>query len=88
MRPKARGRSLIAVSLIHDDPAGRASYAAVARWALEVWRATGHDPAALSLPTLITAHDSSRASALEATWRTAKGPNAIAHLELAWLRWS
>ena len=87
-RPKSRGRSLTAVSLTHADPAGRASYAAAARWALEVWRASGHGHTAHSLPTLIAAHDACLPAALIATWPTAKGLVAIAQLEPARSKWS
>ena len=81
-RPKARGRSLTAVSLIHHDPAGRASYAASSCWTLESWRAVAHDPDALSTPSLTSAYYCTRAEVLSATWRTARGPVAVACLEL------
>ena len=75
LRPKARGRSLTAVSLIHGDPAGRPGYAASARWALEARRAAAHDADALGTPYLTHAHYATRADAVPSSGRTAKGPS-------------
>ena len=87
LRPKAQGRSLTAVSLLHGDPAGRVGYTAAARWALEAWGTVAHDPDAISLPHIASAYYSTRAEARSATWRTARGPIAVAALELQRLGW-
>ena len=82
MRPEAKGRSLTAVSLLHGDPAGQPGYAAASRWPLEAWRYAAHEPDVLSTPYLVNAFYTARPDALAATWRTAKGPIAAAHLAL------
>ena len=86
-RPKARGHSLTTVILLHGGPAGRASYAAAARWALEAWRATAHDTEARSLPYGTNAYDLTRPEARAASWRTARGPISMANLELRRIGW-
>ena len=88
MRPRAKGRSLTAVSLIHGDPAGRPGYSAASRWALGAWRSAERDADVLSIPYLVNAFHTRLPDALAATWRTAKGPIAIAHLELARVGWT
>ena len=69
------------------DPAGRPGCAASVRWALEAWRAAAHDADVLSTPYLANAYYATRADALSACWRTAKGPIAVAHLELRRIGW-
>ena len=87
MRPRARGRSLSAVSLLHSDPDGRVATAATARWAMEAWVAYGHAPQAVSIGQLASGWYAAAVTAKMATWRTARGPIAIANLELARIRW-
>ena len=66
-RPRARGRSLSAVRLLHGDPAGRTGHAAAARWALESRRATAHHPYTLSVPYLTNAFYLARSVAISST---------------------
>ena len=90
-RPRARGRSLTAGGHLKGDPAGHAGHAghaAAARWALEAWRSAAHDPDTLSIPQLASAVYLARPDACCATWRAAKGPIAVAHLELSRICWS
>ena len=49
---------------------------------------TAHDPDTLSVPRLTNAFYLARTDACNATWRTAKGPIAVAHLEIRRLGWS
>ena len=65
MRPRAKGRSLTAVNLIHGDPDLRPGYAAASRWALEAWRSAERDADVLTTPYRVNAfyttlHDAPR----------------------------
>ena len=87
MRPRARGRSLTAVSLVHGDPAGVVGVAAAGHWAGEAWRAAGRDEHATSLGSLQALCHAARSHAVAASWRTARGPIAVAFLELGRIGW-
>ena len=88
MRPKAKGSPLAALTLLHGDPAVRPGYAGAGRWALGAWRSAAHEPDVITAPHLVNAFYATLPDALEATWRTAKGPIATGHLELARLGWT
>ena len=83
MRPRAKGRSLTAVSLLHEDPAGHSGIAAASQWAKEVWRSCARDPTALSLPQLMAWWEAVLGTGRpKLCWRKAGGPIEKGALEL------
>ena len=87
LSPKARGRSLTAVRLLHGDPNADIAVAATRRYANAVWNATGHVRGAMSLGEIASAWENAIKGADKASWRTAKGPIAVATLELKRIGW-
>ena len=87
MRPRARGRSLRHAAILYGDPAARDTTAAFERFAAEAWKASGRGQGCVSLGWLQRVWTHARKRARQATWKSARGPIATAHLELRRIRW-
>ena len=89
--PRAQGRSLELLLLVHGDSTARYALAATTRWAREVWLAGVQGPRAVqgncTLPELRGCWDAAWPKQ-KVTWRTAKGPIAIMALELLRVSWT
>eukprot|EP00972_Heterocapsa_arctica_P042793 6310539-Heterocapsa_arctica.AAC.1 len=68
--------------LAHGDPLAKQAVAALHRWSVEVWKAANQeDSRAFTLPQLRAHWQASTNHKSRDSWRTARGPMAIARLE-------
>ena len=86
--PFGGARSLTRLLAFHGDPTAGMAVAASVRWAREVWAAAAGSPDALGLTWLRGYWQEWHEAGGRRTWRTAKGPLDVVHLELRRVGWT